>query len=268
MLRTVKIALDRWRWILLAHLTKGEKIHFSERLGLNLKLNTDWLIDFIIAKKGIFQADVMDTIEKELIRLQPELFIDVGAYIGQMGLYVKKKFPQIEVWLIEPQHALTERIRNNAILNRLDVKVLEIGVGKKGGSASVKARDWPIDEYGKTNPGAVDISYGKDANEALIPIQRLDELLLESNLAHKVEKILIKIDVENSECDALASIEGLFDSCSEIAVIIELNFSQQPDKQVWFDSWVDRNSCSLSSIGLASMNKPYQGDYLLQWKKA
>ena len=173
MLRPIKIVLDKLRWRTLGKIIKGEKLRFLPKLQLTLQLNRDWLVDFIIDRKGIFQPEIIEAIDQEMKELQPQLIVDVGAYIRQMGLYVKKHFPETNVWLIEPQTALVKRIKANAVTNKLEVKVLEMALGNSSDELKINDPIYPIDEYGKLNPGTVKFTSDENSQNTL-EINRID----------------------------------------------------------------------------------------------
>ncbi len=268
MLSRIKVKLHNWRWQILAKITKGEKVKFLPKLQLSLHLNRDWLVDFIIDRKGIFQPEIIHAIDLEITEIQAQLFMDIGAYNGQMGLYVKKHYPKIAVCLIEPQAVLAERIKQNAKLNKLDVRLFELALGSTEKVIELAEPIYPKDEYGKLNPGAVSFSNSQSANsKSNIQVVRLDNLLEKHFIKSQLENILLKIDVENAEWEILKGMEGLFNHCKTISIIVELNFSTQPEKQNSFDKWLDQYQISIRPINSNNLQKPYQGDFLLRWKK-
>jgi FkbM family methyltransferase len=267
MLRQIKIVLDKLRWLILGKIINGEKLRFLPKLQLTLLLNRDWLVDFIIDRKGIFQPEIIEAIEQEFTEIQPQLFVDIGAYIGQMGLYVKKHFPDTIVWLVEPQTALVKRIKANAVKNKLEVNVFEMALGNSVGELKINDPIYPIDEYGKLNPGAVKFTYNETSDHT-VEVNRIDELIAKHYPNEEIYNLLLKIDVENTEWEVLKGMEGLFKTCKKISIIIELNFTHEIEKQKVFENWISNYQIEIQPIEGNSAQKPYQGDYLLRWEKA
>lgn len=263
----LKSSLDKLRWLILAQVTFGEKVKFSKKLNLHLELNSNWLVDFIIDQKGIFQPEIIQLIHKEAKTMQAELCIDIGAYIGQMGLFAKKHHPQMEVWLIEPQKILADKIRKNARLNKLDVKIFEIAIGEKNEDVYIDTQAWPKDAYGKQNPGALNFTRSKKKTPQKLSIRRLDDWIAQMS-TNIPKRILLKIDVENEELQVLKSMDKLFEACDVIHVIIELNFKNRPGKQAEFEAWMHQHQIGIHPVEKHTLQKPYQGDFLLKWQRS
>ena len=142
-----------------------------------------------------------------------DVFIDVGAHIGSIGLVARKCIGESGLVIsVEPQPYNCEKILVNWELNNFKNNVLYVGAsGANDGSvclsqqsASDKARLSLSPEIVK--PNDLDLKF-------MVPLYKLSTIIKEQKLA-KVK--LIKIDVEGYEIEVIKGLESSIDAVENI----------------------------------------------------
>jgi amino acid adenylation domain-containing protein/FkbM family methyltransferase len=151
---------------------------------------------------------------------------DVGANIGLFSLFVKLRWPQARVYAFEPVPPLFEKLRTNALLHDLNVKLFACGLSNELKRASVTyypkmsamsgvyanremdertVRDYPARQDGIATEFADELLKGQFHSETFdCELKRLSDVMNE----HEIERIdLLKIDVEKSELDVLEGVD-------------------------------------------------------------
>lgn len=205
---------------------KGWRLFKSRRLDLNLLLNLDNLIDFLIWKKGAFEEEVLQAIDHFQVH-DPFLFIDVGSQLGQFSLYVCKKHPHAKILSFEPYRPAIHQQQANMLLNNLRYKLVELALSDSNGEAFLYAPSHGL-LYGKKNPGMASLfqDHTHSTEEAEVVVCTLDSF---EESWKKVEQVLVKLDVEGAELKVLKGAERLLHSKKRISLIIELLFKSKPE---------------------------------------
>jgi FkbM family methyltransferase len=130
---------------------------------------------------------VLDTC---LAVLRPgDVFYDIGANVGFIGVEIARKIPSASVIAFEPQATLAHTIALSAQLNNLcNLKVCELMIGEKVGQGRLFLPAHCIH--------ASAVPREPDATETVCPITTLDEEVCNHRLP---PPNVIKLDVEGSE---------------------------------------------------------------------
>ena len=130
-------------------------------------------------------------------RLQPQMFLDIGAHAALYSLIMKTRFPDIEVHAFEPDRTNLCQLYANLFVNGLtrDIQVHEHGISDHSGFASFE------DSAEHSSRGTRRIS---DSGENRIPIETLDDVM-----DVRDRRIVLKIDIEGHELAALAGARRL-----------------------------------------------------------
>jgi FkbM family methyltransferase len=184
-------------------------------------INNEWTSDF----KHRFEVHepYTNTKLKELLKELPNnsYIIDVGAHVGDTGLYLCKILKQdyynknIKVIFIDPDNTKINFIKNMAKKNNLDNLVtLNYGVNSKK----------EIGNIDKSNhPGGWKINKNKNGS---INLDSIDNLCKNMNIS------MIHIDVEGMEYDCLL---GAVNTISNVKyIMIELNSISERTKEIKF----------------------------------
>lgn len=120
-------------------------------------------------------------------RIQPRLFLDIGAHAALYSLIMKRRFPDLEVHAFEPDKTNLCQLYANLFVNNLthDIQVHEHGVSDHSGTASF------ITSSEHSSRGTRRIATNGDVT---IPVEPLDTVI---NARSQV--IILKIDVEGHE---------------------------------------------------------------------
>lgn len=122
------------------------------------------------------------------------VFVDIGANIGLISLFVSRYFPHAKIYSFEPgevtHHCLGETLKNNKIHN--------IELIKKGVSNQVKEGvSFFIDPI---STGGSSLVIDKNKDESQRPIEKISLTTLDTFVEEtKIKPTFIKIDVEDAE---------------------------------------------------------------------
>lgn len=144
---------------------------------------------------------------------EDDYFFDVGANVGSYTLLASGVAKAKSV-TIEPVPSTFTLLNQNVTLNKLEdrVSLIHAGVGAKKGSIAFSCNEDTTNHVlAKNEIGAID--------SIQVPVITIDSLLTQGS------PLLIKMDVEGYETEALKGMEDALESSSLKAIIIELNGS-------------------------------------------
>lgn len=109
----------------------GLKYHILDTTstGVKMNLNPKSYVDAIILQSGSYEMEVIDAL-CENVDNQTILW-DIGANIGFHSLSFKIKFPQNTVYSFEPDFKNFKILKQNQILNKLDLNLMNIALSDK-----------------------------------------------------------------------------------------------------------------------------------------
>ncbi len=160
--------------------------------------------DFLLQPTGIGTLEISANIAEQTeltdfiarcARLQPDVFLDIGANIGLYTCTLLKNGAVPRAILFEPDRTNLVHLRANLLINGLldRAEIHEVAVGDAPGRSPLL-------------PGSIDGGFsriigngGAGAGAYDVEVVRLDDVL---SLAG--QKLAIKIDVEHYECNVLA----------------------------------------------------------------
>jgi len=160
-----------------------------------------------IYRRGVYEANILDCIQRNLCIQDGDLAIDIGANIGWYTcIFGALLAGRGRVIALEPEpqnHALLER---NIRLNRLtNVEALQCAASDSTGSLALHL-------YKSSNRGRHSILPIHSGGTVAIAAMRLDDLLTQRGLAETPIAIL-KIDVEGYEAIALRGAKSALKRC-------------------------------------------------------
>jgi len=176
---------------------KNNRIN-SDDITIN-GIDNDHIFNNIRRKKIFYEHDLLFHLFKN-IESKKSTIIDVGANIGNHAVYFGKYLCE-KVIAVEPSQLHSDILRKNlsSNLSKNKYEVHQIAVGNEKGNVTLV---FPSE----INLGAAKIdrsSNNKDFNSEKVPIDKLDNIINESNIA------MLKIDVEGFEIDVLKGAEKL-----------------------------------------------------------
>jgi len=146
-----------------------------------------------------------------------DVFIDVGAHWGVHALTCATRWPHaVTVLAIEAHPANCARLREWVHSNGLeaDIEIIPKAIGEHEGSAHMRV-----------NASSMGHSLGPDGIE--VGMTTLDALLADRDWM-RWRRVILKIDVEGYEMEALAGATRLFSTCDVAAVIWEMSEFHEP----------------------------------------
>lgn len=216
---------------IMSSFVKGWHLYFSHELNLLLLLNRDNYIDFLISQYGVYNQALIKAIDRIVCYENIEYFFDIGSNIGQMSLYVCKKFPQTRVYSFEPIYSNFIQQEAQKLINNLDYKLVNIALSDQTEILLLypPRKDNIQIEYGKYNTGmySIDPDKYRDSNTTInVPAEKFDRFLSSYDISDTCS-VLVKIDVEGSELKVLNGMNSFLTRNGTLFIILELNFSEK-----------------------------------------
>lgn len=182
----IRVLVYNCRWGKEFSIRKKNKIWIARYPGFSLKFSPDIVPYHVLLTNYIF----LHHFPKEPI----DYFVDGGAYIGSLSIFVTKKFDNVkQVIALEPDPVNRTILENNFKLNNLsDYKILPIGLWSK--------RDALTFYFG--NQLASSVYQSTDIENSIeIEVDSLNNLL--KGVSGK--RIFIKMNIEGAELEALSA---------------------------------------------------------------
>jgi FkbM family methyltransferase len=152
-------------------------------------------VELSLYQTGTYEKGILSFLEESFD--DTGLFVDVGANIGLMSVFVANKFKNSEVVAFEAHPKTAEILRGNIELNDLsNIQIVQKALGAKAGKVVIYD-NWQM------NRGAASIMYGDEGNEGY----EVEMTTLDSVMNRKVS--LVKIDVEGAELDVLKGMQDV-----------------------------------------------------------
>ena len=118
--------------------------------------------------------------------------LDIGANVGWYTLNIMKKYPAMKVFSFEPVPISYERLKNNLILNHLNVeRLINIGLYKENGKM-----DFYYDIEGSGASSLVNLRGKEKIDKIVVDVKKLEDWVADNEL-NSID--FIKCDVEGSE---------------------------------------------------------------------
>jgi FkbM family methyltransferase len=238
--------IERIRWRLVrfsARFVHGTKVRRCRRMGVTLALNTDRYIDTLIYLRGTYEPEVLRVIDPILASWGNGLFVDVGANIGAICTHVAARHPRIEVIAFEPQADLAEEIRAQQAINgvrfAVEVAALSDSVGTlRLHAPAAAARALSL---GKEDPGLTTAHPGSHHEERsmTVPSTTLDEHLGARPARDLERPMMVKIDVEGHEMEAIEGMRSTLSAPFPRLLVVELLAESRPGESqgAWDALW-------------------------------
>ena len=195
------------------------------KLGFGkIKLDLTQAIDREIYLNGFYEKEQLNYLD-ELCSDKITHFFDVGANIGYYSLYFKRIK---NIYSFEPNENTFLKLKKNIALNKLNFNIYNIGLSnsnseskiwysdknKTGGSAVFNEKDIELKKYNQ-----------KNIIKEKIILKKLDDII-----DLKFSEILIKIDVERHEKEAL---EGMNNLIQNNNVIMQIEIGSEKKDEIF-----------------------------------
>lgn len=176
----------------------------------------DKSVELSLYETGIYEAGVLSYIKQNF--QQKGAFIDVGANIGLMSLFVARHFSQAQVYAYEAHPDTFDILKKNCSLNAFskNIEIHHLAIASKKEQLKI------INDKDDNRGGAFLSSQLNDGFD--IACDSLDSLLS----SMKIE--MIKIDVEGFEFEVLKGAKSII-STEKPKLIIEISQARDKDQQ-------------------------------------
>lgn len=214
-----------------ANMVKGWHIYHSRKLSLQLLLNLDNYIDYLIFKNDQFEPQVLQAITHTITKYNVTTFVDVGSNIGQMSMYVAKNFPQVDVISFEAYHKNFRQHQASMLLNSLEYNLQLVAVSDQEETLTLYLPKIQEDyDHGKFNPGMTSItldSFREENNKIEVQAKTLPQLLHAAGINPQTGYMLVKIDVEGAELKVINGAADYLRQHKGIIILIEMLFEKE-----------------------------------------
>jgi FkbM family methyltransferase len=184
---------------------------FGHRYGGNLASYIDWVVFFF----GAYEKEVLDFLADAARCLDCDVFVDVGANVGQHTLFMSQRARKVVAF--EPfgtvRREILQKVQDNALRN---IVVHPVGLAEREGEAPFYAP-----RSGNAGAGTFHHERGRAVGMPIgkLPTARGDTLLQD---AGRID--LIKIDVEGCEPNVIA---GLSKTIARHRPVLVIEFSAE-----------------------------------------
>lgn len=181
-------------WLLPNAKAQGKlRLRTIHNFDLIIDPSNDTGVEYTLYRRGTYEEGILDFLGKKFGG--KGAFVDVGANIGLMSIYVASKFPKSTVHAFEAHPLTMDIFKENIAINHLsNVEPYAFALGSEEGEAMIYT------DHGKNRGGASLLSPETLSEGFEIPVRRLDSMNLE-----KVE--VVKLDVEGYELEVLKGAE-------------------------------------------------------------
>lgn len=191
---------------------KGEVVERTS-FGALMQLDLSQYIQQQIFFRGAYEKAVLDLIQKLNQKFKFDLFMDVGANVGQHSLFavVRASIPKAVAFEASPK--IFFRLKKNIELNNLAEKIspYNLAILDRHGSVSIN-----MPNISNNGTGYVHDCKEDEVSIKAIPLNDFVDRV------RPYKKILIKIDVEGAEFRVLKGAHKLFSANKVEAVIVEI----------------------------------------------
>lgn len=169
---------------------------YNKEINIQGFSEKDWIYKTINRTKNFYELDLLQYI-KYVLREKKGGMLDIGANIGNhsvfFGSYISNK-----IICFEPNPKVSPILKRNLLINRINNKLYELGLGDKEGYAEIK-----IPDGHENNVGAARLMTA-NMTPAAIHVVTLDSLLPKiKEYLEKDSLLAIKMDVEGMEPNVL-----------------------------------------------------------------
>jgi FkbM family methyltransferase len=203
------------------------------------------LIDRII-KDGYYEKELSFALKKELERFESPSFLDIGANIGLISIFLISKVKNLKIYAFEPgehQYDLFKMtIENNELNNRINL--FNTALGKENGKAKFSIHD----NKDASGDGFFDTHRAGTTKTVEVNVTKFDDWWNKNNRP-KID--IVKIDTEGAELWILQGAKEFLAACRP-TIYMEINEENlKPYPYDHFDilKWVNENNLNLYSFG-------------------
>ena len=193
----------------------------------NLKIFLDFLdpIDREIILFQEFEKLEIDYLIKQMKKINPHYFIDIGSNCGYYSIKIANEFPNIQIFSFEPNQEaylkFSKTLKANTLLAK---KINSYNFGLSNSNTKLKIRSLVKHGYVQTGGSSITRNYEKGSfQESFENFKVADEFI---KIKHSL--IILKIDVEGHEFEVLKGLQEItkFNKCLIQIEIFEENFSR------------------------------------------
>lgn len=184
-----------------------------------------------------------------------DTFLDVGACIGDYSIWLAKQ--GYKCLTFEPVPANFQVLQQNIALNDLteNIHSFPLGLGSQQEEVHFEVRNHNKGASRAIRNGESNATPGSKQNSA--QILPLDSLTSKVPLETK-DRVLIKLDVEGMESEALKGAAHFIQNCTQLMIIIEATISNQDSLKQLLNQWGNFSYHQVDEHNFAAVKQPVQ----------
>jgi FkbM family methyltransferase len=202
------------------------------------------LIDRII-KDGYYEKDLSFALKNELDRFESPSFLDIGANIGLISVFLISKVKNLKIYAFEPGTHQYDLFKTTIENNKLDDKInlFNTALGKENGKAKFSIHD----NKDASGDGFFDTLRAGVTKTVEVNVMKFDDWWNKNNRP-KID--IVKIDTEGAELWILQGAKEFLSECKPIIFmeINEENLKPYPYDQFEILKWLNENNLKLFSF--------------------
>jgi FkbM family methyltransferase len=216
------------------------RYYFGFKLFYSCSKNGIGIVNHIMSDR-IYEEETCLFLEESLRKVERPIFIDIGANIGLISIYMLNKYPDIKIYAFEPSPHQNELFQKTVDTNKISTSIVlsPLAISDKKGEVSFFAHN----EANCSGDGFVDTGRGGAGDVIQVKTIPLD-IWWKNNQQPKID--LIKIDTEGAELLVLKGAKEMLTQCSP-DIFFEM---QENNYKVYNYTWKDVLSF-FESIGYA-----------------
>jgi FkbM family methyltransferase len=211
----------RFAWVGLVHVVDhiGPSLRKKTYCGYTLLYNSGNSIIKRLKSEAIFEEKMSKAIVNDLRRFSSSFFLDIGANIGFISLYVAREVPQAKIYAFEPGPRQASLLEKTIEVNGLKLRIMPSRVALSDSIGTQTFYTHPMRDMAKD--GFEDTGRGEKAQQIRVETITLDTWWKKNG---KPKIGVVKIDTEGAE---LLVLRGAKDLLAEVKPIIYLEIEER-----------------------------------------
>jgi len=223
-------------------------------IGFNVYYSKGTSLIRKIRESGFYEKEVCDSIVNELVKVKNPVFLDVGANIGLISLYIISKIPNIHIYAFEPGPHQNQLFKKTIFANKLADKITlyNDALSYKVGKANFMVHNTKVASL----DGFFDTDRVGEVNFVEVSVTTIDEWL--ESAGYPAVNV-VKIDTEGAE---LWILEGGLNMIHQNKPVIFL--------EIWYKNLIKYPYNAKSILDKLSLNNyslyTLNGDHISNYK--
>ncbi len=223
----------------------GFDLYFGRRSGIVNRIRFGHLT-------RVYEELLCNSIVADLKKTTNPVFIDIGANIGFISLYILSKLPDSKIYAFEPGPSQHKLLGITLFANKLEQNII---LSNQAVGDSDEPREFYVhkDEFESGADGILDTERGGETEKIFVPGVTLDSWWKRNESVH-ID--VIKMDTEGAELLILKGAEGIINALKPVLYleISPLNLKKYPFKAIDILEWLNKHNYRVVTLGGVVVN--------------